>query len=102
MGCPNCQRRCRVLYYGPARLYCRVCLGLRYQSQLTQPSQRLLDRATKIARRLDPTDPNANALDGCPPRPKGMHQRTYHRLEDEFDHYATLGFARAMASRARI
>jgi hypothetical protein len=101
MGCPNCQRRCRALYYGRARLYCRLCLGPRYQSQLTQPGQRLLDRANKIARRLNPSDPNANALDSCPPRLKGMRRRTYHRLEAEFDRYATLGLARVMASLAR-
>jgi hypothetical protein len=99
IGCPGCARKCRALYIGSDRLRCRLCLGLRYRSQLEQPGQRVLDRAAKIARRLDPVD--GNALDGCPPRPKGMRWRTYHRLETEFDRYATLGLARVMRSLTR-
>ena len=50
IGLPSCRgRRCP----GCERLRCRLCLGLRYTSQLTQPTQRMMDRAHKIARRLE-------------------------------------------------
>ena len=35
IGCPGCRRRSRALYFGPDRLRCRLCLGLRYRSGQT-------------------------------------------------------------------
>jgi hypothetical protein len=61
---------------------------------MTQPSQRLMERAHKIARRLDPED--GNALGDCPPKPKGMRWRTYRGLEAEFEYCATMALARIM------
>jgi len=58
-----------------------------------------MDRAHKIARRLDPV--HGNAMDGCPLKPKGMRWRTYRRLEAELEHYEALGVARMMRSLSR-
>jgi hypothetical protein len=93
IACPRCARRCRVLYWGVERLRCRLCLELRYASQLKQPGQRAEERAFRIARRLHP---RGNALDGCPPRPKGMRRRTFLRLEAEYEHYYAIGVSRLM------
>ena len=78
--CPRCNRRCLILY-GGSRFYCRKCYRLSYETQSEAPWQRQMTRAQKIRKRLGD--------DGCfddpfPPKPKGMHWKTYHKLE-QFD-----------------
>jgi hypothetical protein len=81
--CPSCGARCRVIYAGRRRFACRVCHRLRYSSQAETPADRAIRAMTKIAKRLDPT---ATDID-LPPKPKGMHWRTYERLTDRYtDH----------------
>jgi hypothetical protein len=62
---------------------CRACHRLRNQSQ----SETRRDRATrgmfKIVQRLDPT----RQLNEMPAKPRGMHWRTYERLEERYDWY---------------
>jgi hypothetical protein len=75
--CPRCHRRCRILY-GGAYFYCRKCYRLGYESQSEESWQRQITRAEKIRARL--------GEDQCvewpfPPKPKGMHWKTYRRLE---------------------
>ena len=74
--CPGCNRRSRILY-GP-RFRCRLCHGLTYESQFESRAQRANRRARKIRRRLGGSD---DVMDEFPPRPRGMHQATYRRLE---------------------
>lgn len=77
LACPDCARRCRVLY-GP-RFRCRGCHGLAYESQYEAPYQRLLTKAQRIRCRLGGSGFNG---DQFPEKPKGMHWRTYDRLEE--------------------
>ena len=76
--CPGCARRCRVLYSGK-RFRCRLCHGLRYESQFETTAQRANRRSRKIRRRLGGSN---NLLEEFPPKPCGMHRATYWRLEE--------------------
>ena len=77
--CPRCGRRCAVLF-GGSRFLCRNCHDLRYRSQSLGKGERLLRRAEKIRARLGGS---GVVFGDFPPRPRGMHLRTYHRLRDE-------------------
>lgn len=46
--CSSCGRRCAVLYLAAGSFSCRVCLGLPYQSQLTDGLGRLSLRREKL------------------------------------------------------
>ena len=76
-SCPSCGQACRILY-GTQSLRCRKCRNLKYQSQYEAPAFRLLDRASKIRRRLGPAGASGEPL---PPKPRRMCWRTYRRLE---------------------
>ena len=67
----------RILYGGP-RFRCRLCHGLRYESQFESRAQRANRRARKIRQRLGGSD---CLMDELPPKPRGMHWATYRRLE---------------------
>ena len=56
---------------------CRRCYGLAYQSQQQTAQHRRLGKARKIGMRLGGT---ADLLEPFPPRPNGMHRRTFQRL----------------------
>ena len=79
--CPGagCGRRAAVLYGGRFFL-CRRCHDLAYESTRRSPGERALGKAQRIRVRLGGT---ANMLEPFPPRPKGMHRRTYERLARE-------------------
>jgi hypothetical protein len=76
--CPNCGRRAGKLYLplGGRHFLCRRCYDLAYHCQWEEPWWRARRRAGKLWQKLggDPDD------DFIPPRPKGMHWRTYERL----------------------
>ena len=76
--CPGCARRCRILY-GGKRFRCRLCHGLRYESQFETTAQRANRRSRKIRRRLGGSN---NLIEEFPPKPCGMHRATYWRLEE--------------------
>lgn len=78
--CTRCGKRIAVLY-GAGRLFlCRHCYRLAYGSQQEGQADRLMRKARKIRDRLgaegDLTTPIWR-------RPKGMHEKTYHRLRNE-------------------
>ncbi len=79
--CPRCYRNCRVIYAGQGRIACRICHGLRYSSQAKSRADRATRAMFKIVRRLDP----AQDINDLPPKPKGMHWRTYNRLVDRYE-----------------
>lgn len=79
LGCLQCGSRNLVLY-GGTRFRCRKCLNLSYASQSEDVFGRAASRSQTIRKRL--------GGGGCfddpfPPKPKGMHWSTYHRLESE-------------------
>jgi hypothetical protein len=80
--CPSCGRRCRILY-GGARSRCRLCKGARYESQFQHPAHTTCDRRWRLRERLEERGGMDHRLfgldDGFPPRPKGMHHKTYRR-----------------------
>jgi hypothetical protein len=76
-SCPRCRRRVGKLY-GDVRFLCRYCLGLIYESQREDWLYRRLSRAQKIRIRLGGSGSLAEFF---PPKPRGMHWRTYRRLQ---------------------
>lgn len=90
--CPSCCRRCRILY-GGSLLRCRKCYRLTYESQYEPAWGRAISRAQKIRERLG----GSGSMDeGFPPKPKGMHWKTYRRLEAQ-DEAADQQFAVLLA-----
>lgn len=81
--CPavRCGRRVAVLYGG--RIFaCRKCYSLAYPSQSESRGDRADRRAWALRERCG--DHYGCLLDPFPPRPKGMHERTYHRLQYQY------------------
>ena len=79
--CPSCCRRCRVLY-GGAYFRCRKCHGLRYESQYETGYSRAASQSHKLRERLGYS---GSLDDPFPPKPKGMHWKTYERLRARDD-----------------
>ena len=75
-----CRRRCEKLYIPPGgRFYgCRVCYDLSYASRREDRAYRMLRKANKI--RFGKLGGGDEPTDFAPPKPKGMHWRTYERL----------------------
>lgn len=69
--CPQCWRRCAVVYFARGRYACRHCNQIAYYSQ----SEDLMDRAWRKQRKLE-----ARLLDGWR-KPKGMHWKTCERIQ---------------------
>jgi hypothetical protein len=97
--CPNCSRRAGKLYMplGGRHFLCRRCYDLAYHSQWEEPWWRVRRRASKLWQRLggDPDD------DLIPPRPRGMHCRTYERLIAEAERAEGLAGASIAASMSK-
>lgn len=88
--CPamGCGRRVGKLYGGNI-FACRHCHNLAYESQREHPGFRFLSRAQRIHQELG----GDGYVDWEPPKPKGMHWKTYERKLAEMNHYhnAALG-----------
>ena len=80
--CPECGRRCGILYAIRARLCCRKCGGLSYESQSEPSHYRALRKAQKIRVRLGGS---ANMTKPFPGRPRYMHWRTYQHLRRQYE-----------------
>lgn len=72
-----CQRRVTKIHFFGGQFLCRHCHDLAYTSQSETRLDRLQHRARKstIALGGEPGEPGTS----FPPRPKGMHKRTYER-----------------------
>lgn len=82
--CPgaSCGRRVGKLYSAGRYFLCRHCYGLAYASQRENTSGRMLMKAQNIRRRLGSS---TSMVEPFPDKPKGMHWRTYMRLQNEHD-----------------
>jgi len=81
-ACPRhgCTHRCRVVYLGAQGPRCRHCYRLVYQSTHLDQYQRAMQMTRKIRQRL------GGHPDGdFPPKPKGMHWRTYWRIAERHE-----------------
>lgn len=90
--CLKCLRRCRILY-GGTLFRCRKCQGLRYETQYEPSFARAATCALKIRDKLGG---KGGIDDPFPPKPKGMHWRTYERMRGEAEKYErgwAVGFA---------
>lgn len=79
--CPRCGRRCANLYQmhepRPGEGGCRLCWRLGYSSRRLVPMERWARQAQRLRERLG-GEPDLSLP--YPPRPAGMHRKTYTRL----------------------
>lgn len=73
----HCGRRMAILYGAGKYFACRHCYRLAYSSTREDAPSRALTKAQAIRARLGGT---TNMLAPFPPKPRGMHERTYMRL----------------------
>ena len=86
--CPQCGRRCGVLYLERAATLlwaCRLCRGLVYRSQLEGQTGRRVRKLRKVLARAGGAFTAISGVGLRAPRPKGMHRRTFRRLRLEAD-----------------
>jgi hypothetical protein len=77
-----CHRRVAKLYLSGEYFLCRHCQDLTYETRQLGRKDSALRKCQKIRRRLGGS---ANMIEPFPPRPKGMHLKTYMRLWREHD-----------------
>jgi len=83
-----------AILYGGIVFACRDCHRLAYDSQSEQQADRFARRAQKIRRRLGW---RPDILNSGGDKPKGMHWRTFERLQGEHDAFAEASFSCRMA-----
>lgn len=96
--CPSCNRRVAVLYAAGKLYACRHCYHLPYASQRETASDRAMRRADCIRKRLGW---NAGIANPKGFKPKGMHWRTFWRLQYQHDAFSLASFA-GLAERLGI
>jgi len=88
--CPSCKRRVAVIY-GSGRLFaCRRCKGLAYSCQGESVDDRAARRADCLRKKLG-WEPGI--LNGPGLRPRGMHWRTYERLQAQHEAFVGASLA---------
>lgn len=86
LQCLSCRRRCRVIY-GGSYFRCRRCYQLKYETQYEKPWARAVTKSQKVRLRLG----GSGSMDDLfPPKPKGMHWKTYRLLEAQDAHYQNI------------
>lgn len=98
--CParGCGRRVAILY-GGGIFACRRCYRLAYPSQRETWDDRAARRADRIRDKLGWEPGILNGFDG--PKPKGMHWRTFDRLQAQHDAYVEASLL-GMAQRFKM
>jgi Family of unknown function (DUF5681) len=98
--CPRTERRASVLWKPPgARSFaCRQAWGrqVAYGSQFQSPYQRASSAAQGIRYRLGEKE------DVSPPRPKGMHRRTYEKIMRRYEAHETVIYQDLVAALGRL
>lgn len=84
--CPDCFRRCRMIYLNGGRFACRLCHGLPYRSQRCSDYDRLLCQVQKIRARLG-VGPDVFKRLRDEHKPPGMHWTRFDRIRDRHDDY---------------
>ena len=96
--CPTCGRRVAILYIGKTPA-CRHCYCLAYRSERENTDGKATRQADKLRERLG-WEPGI--LNGNGPKPKGMHWRTFERLQAKHDALVLLSFTEMTAKLGRI
>jgi hypothetical protein len=78
--CPSCRRRVYSLYYLDSQVVCRTCTRLRYASQRRSANGRRVLAAQRLRFKLGASPQSLTKPEAFPPRPRGMHRKTYERL----------------------
>jgi hypothetical protein len=78
--CPGCKCRVAILYLGRVRFLCRHCYDLIHDSVNEGRYDKMLRRSRMLRRKLGA---DVLAFGASVSRPKGMHLRTFGRLQDE-------------------
>lgn len=73
--CPECERRCELLYLWRGQIQCRQCAGLVYTTAQSGRLVRVTRKAVKCGDRI-----GYRYGDRIVTKPKGMHWRTFQRL----------------------
>ena len=94
-----CGRRVVKLYGAGTYFLCRHCYQLAHASQREDRYDRALRRANNIRMRLGGEPGTASAF---PARPKGMHRRTYDRLQSAVSNAEILAEERLAILLARL
>ena len=81
LRCPSCNGRTTSLFILARQFACRVCHGLKYESQQANKIDRLADRINRIFTRLG--SQKTEIFSAIPKRPPRMHLKTYSRLRVE-------------------
>ena len=77
--CPRCDRRCAIVYArGAWPFMCRLCANLTYETSQSDAFTRAISKSNKCRARL-----GWERGAPFPPKPKGMHRRTWMRLVAE-------------------
>ncbi len=81
LTCPSCRRRVNSLYHLDNQVICRICARFWYACQRVSANGRRVLRAQRLRLKLDGEKllPSLSKPDAFPPRPRGMHRRTYER-----------------------
>jgi hypothetical protein len=79
-GTAACGRRVAKLYAAGDLFACRRCHGLAYASQQDRDRDTALSKLQRIKMRMAGS---GSILEPFPPKPNGMHWRTYERLRSE-------------------
>lgn len=87
--CPCCSRRVAILYIGKTPA-CRHCYRLAYRCERESLDGRATRQADKLRERLGWIP---GILHGSGPKPKGMHWRTFERLQAKHDALVQVAFA---------
>jgi hypothetical protein len=94
-----CRLRVAKIYGVGTYFLCRHCYRLAYASQREDRYDRALRRANNIRMRLGGEPGMAS---GFPARPKGMHHRTYERLQSAASNAEILAEERLVIALARL
>lgn len=95
----SCGRRVAIVYGAGKYFGCRHCYRLAYPSTREDAQSRALTQAQAIRVRLGGT---TNMLAPFPPKPRGMHERTYMRLFWEAHNLEARYFALGGADTRRL
>ena len=87
--CPCCSRRVAILYIGKTPA-CRHCYRLAYRCERESVDSRATRQADKLRDRLGWIP---GILHGNGPKPKGMHWRTFERLQAKHDALVQVSFS---------